>query len=137
MSIPQGTFYLRTTNLVDFMDFWDFHETCLTKKQQKFYYDTDCRPKRRLPFPNLYTLCMKVPKYLLTYSNYQISSYSQQSLMYSQTNLCVRCFCSIDKQLPCKMTWLRAYLNYLQPKIEFSTSSSYLKCTLLTSKHVL
>ena len=42
--------FLRAVIFMDFVEFWDFHKICFTKNYQKFYCNTDCRLKRRLPF---------------------------------------------------------------------------------------
>ena len=119
--------FSRATNFVDFVDFvvsTKFFSLKISKNS--IMTQPHCRLKRRLPFPNL-ILCMKVPKYILAIaSNYPISNDSYSNLMYSQTNWCVSCFWHTDKWLMHKMTWLRAHLDYLWHRIEFSMSSLYL-----------
>ena len=76
-------------------------------------------------FQNLQISCMKVPEYLLIYSNYYISR-PIYLLAISKWNT--------DEWLVHKVAWLRKYLNYSLHRITFSTSLSYLSVYCLQLK---
>ena len=71
--IPQGTF-LKATQISQIL--WIFGTSTKYVSLKFSENSIVTRIAEDYRFPNLYIMCMKVPKHLLTYSNYPISSYS-------------------------------------------------------------